>query len=91
LTGYALRISLDTGHVLQELLNIWQNEEAWRRHNATKMRDMKYQAYEEMSKNMRGVGCRNNKSGAPHINIITREPIGQHQIDITNYKRDIAK
>jgi hypothetical protein len=69
----------------QELLGIWTNEEAWRRHNAQKMRDMKYQAYLDLTENMQKVGCRNNKSGAPHINIITREPIGEHNIKMRNF------
>ena len=72
----------------QELLEIVTNEEAWRLHNAQKMRDMKYQAYLDLSKNMQKVGCRNNLSGAPHINIMTREPIGEYNIKAVKFRDD---
>ncbi|KAG0590634.1 hypothetical protein KC19_1G115200 [Ceratodon purpureus] len=74
----------------KELLSIWTNEEAWRRHHAQKMRDMKYQAYLNLTENMQKVGCRSNKSSAPHINIITREPIGEHNIKMGKF-RDAAQ
>lgn len=61
---------------LQELLGIWTNEEAWRRHRAAKIREIKYNAYVDLQEKMQRVGCRPNISGAPHINIITRQPIG---------------
>ncbi|KAG0618710.1 hypothetical protein M758_4G086700 [Ceratodon purpureus] len=60
----------------QELLKMWTNEEAWRRHRAAKIREIKYNAYVDLQEKMQRVGCRPNKSGAPHINIITRQPIG---------------
>lgn len=64
------------------------NEEVRRRHNTQKMRDMKYQAYLDLTENMQKVGCRNNLSGAPHINIITREPIGEHNIKAVKFRDD---
>lgn len=40
------------------------------------MREMRYNAYVDMNERMQKVGCRNNRSGAPHINIITRQALG---------------
>lgn len=54
------------------------------------MRDMKYQAYLDLSENMRKYGCRNNISGAPHINIITRKPIGEHNLQMENFQDEVA-
>jgi hypothetical protein len=55
---------------MQELLGIWSNEEAWRRHNLQKLRDVKYQGYLDLTENMAKYGCRANISGAPHINTV---------------------
>lgn len=76
----------------QELLGIWTNEEAWRRHRAAKIRDIKHNAYLEMQERMQRVGCRPNQSGAPHINIITRQPIGVEVPEETpTYFDDVKK
>jgi hypothetical protein len=77
---------------VQELLGVWANQEAGRRERAKKVRDIKYQAFVDMTNNMRkGPGNRNNQSGAPHINIITREPISKEATAMSSYKKDLAQ
>jgi hypothetical protein len=78
---------------VQELLGVWANQEAGRRERAKKVRDIKYQAFVDMTNNMRkGPGNRNNQSSAPHINIITREPIiSKETTAMSSYKKDLAQ
>ncbi|CAK9213158.1 unnamed protein product [Sphagnum troendelagicum] len=77
----------------KELLGVWANQEAGRRERAKKVRDIKYQAFVDMTNNMRkGPGNRNNQSSAPHINIITREPIiSKETTAMSSYKKDLAQ
>ncbi|KAG0579238.1 hypothetical protein M758_4G085100 [Ceratodon purpureus] len=75
----------------KELLGIWANEEAWRRHNLQKLRDVKYQAYLDLATNMAKYGCKPNISGAPHINIITRKPIGEHGLAMLDFQNEVAE
>lgn len=75
----------------KEILATWTNEEAWRRHNVQKLRDVKYQAYLDLGERMRKWGCRPNISGAPHINIITRQPVAARAQAMVEFQREVAE
>jgi len=84
-------ITLMNALLLQELLEMWKNEEGLRRSELVRDRDDRYQAFLDLEKNLKDhPGFRNNKTGCCY-DIFTHKCDEGHEGQKLIYKDEMRK